>query len=224
MRKLRRAAGITFGMIALVVAATGGALAASGVGSQTITACVNTHGGSLYKAKSCKKHDKRLTWNKLGPRGPQGPVGAQGPRGLQGVPGSQGAAGQQGPAGPGARLVEGSGSSSNAGAQQVATIGPWTISLTCAANPPNATVDIAGPGDFWTTKSVGATNSTSTTTERNGAVGAAAKMQFNDGQQGGESVFLESGSSRMQLDLHATAQFGGLFETCNLVGDAIPVQ
>jgi hypothetical protein len=93
MRRLRlanRAPAIVLAMLALGVAATGGALAAGG-GSNTITACVKKHGGSLYQAKKCKKHDKTLSWNKQGLTGPQGPAGTAGANGTNGTNGTDGA-------------------------------------------------------------------------------------------------------------------------------------
>jgi hypothetical protein len=51
---------------------------------------VRHKGGSLYKAKRCARHDKRLSWNAQGPQGAPGApgaAGAPGPRGLQGQPG-----------------------------------------------------------------------------------------------------------------------------------------
>ncbi len=79
--KANRAPTIVLGVLALVVAAGGGAIAASGGGGKTITACVKKQGGTLYQAKKCKKHDKKLTWNKQGPPGPAGTNGTNGTNG-----------------------------------------------------------------------------------------------------------------------------------------------
>ena len=78
--------------VALVIVAAGAYALASGGG--TITACVHKHGGALYVAKRCAKKDRKLTWNKVGPTGPQG---AKGGTGLQGPKGETGAAGPVGP-------------------------------------------------------------------------------------------------------------------------------
>ena len=59
----------------------------------TITVCVSHNGGALFKAPKCAKHDKKLSWHKLGPRGPQG---LQGPQGVQGLPGTNGTNGTDG--------------------------------------------------------------------------------------------------------------------------------
>jgi hypothetical protein len=90
-----RTPAIVLGVLALVVAAGGGALAASGGGS-TITVCVHKRGGTLYEAKKCQMHDKKLTWNN------------QGPQGSHGSPGSQGSTGPQGPLGPSAAAINNS--------------------------------------------------------------------------------------------------------------------
>ena len=83
------------GAIGLGVAAGGVAFAASG-GGGAITACVHHVGGGLYEAKHCAKHDRRLTWNAVGPRGATGLAGATGPAGSRGDTGSQGIPGQRG--------------------------------------------------------------------------------------------------------------------------------
>ena len=78
--------GIAVGVAALAIVGGGAyALAASSAG--TITVCVSHKGGRLYKAKGCAKGDKKLTWNR------QGPKGSTGQRGLQGLPGNNGAPG-----------------------------------------------------------------------------------------------------------------------------------
>jgi hypothetical protein len=79
-------------IVAVIIAAAGGAYAASS-GSPTIRACVKHKGGVLYVAKKCAKHDRRLTWSVTGP---QGPTGAQGPTGPTGPKGDTGPAGTAG--------------------------------------------------------------------------------------------------------------------------------
>lgn len=98
MRRLaagRTAPGVVLGIIAIAIAAAGGAYAATS--TSAITVCIHRHGGALYKAKKCARHDKKLSWNAKGQTGPAGPTGATGPpgaRGPQGLPGpSSGPAG-----------------------------------------------------------------------------------------------------------------------------------
>jgi hypothetical protein len=64
-----------------------------------IHACVKND-GTLYLVpdpEECKKNETPLTWNIIGPQGPQGEQGIQGP---QGEPGPQGDPGPEGPQGP----------------------------------------------------------------------------------------------------------------------------
>lgn len=68
-------------LVALVVAASGGAYAAVKGSGPTITVCVHHQGGGLYRAHKCARHDRRLSWNVTGP------AGARGPRGVRGAPG-----------------------------------------------------------------------------------------------------------------------------------------
>lgn len=77
MRKLRSgyAPVIAIGVLALGTAVAGGALAAGNSGG-TIKACVSHKNGTLYEAKTCKRHDRSLKWNERGPRGKTGANGA----------------------------------------------------------------------------------------------------------------------------------------------------
>ena len=99
--------------VALAVLATGGvALASDSAATAKIAATGKIRGcyhpgtqpaalGVLTKQHaSCPKGDKRLSWNIVGPQGPQGLQGEQGPQGLQGDQGPQGLQGDQGPTGP----------------------------------------------------------------------------------------------------------------------------
>ncbi len=92
-------------LLALVLAATGGAYAAVTVSSTTIVACVHKKGGGLYIRQKCGRHDRALAWNVAGPRGPKGATGSKGSTGFTGHTGAQGATGltgATGPQGPGA--------------------------------------------------------------------------------------------------------------------------
>ena len=81
--------------LALVLALSGGALAATGALSNagTLQACVNKEGVlRLLKAgKKCKKGQSKVSWNQTGPPGPKGAAGAPGTPGAAGPPGSPGA-------------------------------------------------------------------------------------------------------------------------------------
>jgi hypothetical protein len=68
-----------------------------------IHGCRDQRSGSLSVIDSdtqqCPRGATALTWNQVGPPGPQGPAGAPGPGGPQGPAGAPGPAGPQGPAG-----------------------------------------------------------------------------------------------------------------------------
>jgi hypothetical protein len=102
---------------ALLLAASGTALAAIPALGGTITACYRTDGGQLRvinaeAGQTCRRGEKTLTWGQAGPKGDkgdpgapgapgaQGPQGAVGPAGAQGAPGNNGAPGAPGAAGP----------------------------------------------------------------------------------------------------------------------------
>jgi hypothetical protein len=76
------------GVITLLIAGGGYALASA---SNSITVCVKQHGGTVYKARKCDKHDAKLTLQNTSKTGPAGPVGQTG---------ATGPAGQTGPTGP----------------------------------------------------------------------------------------------------------------------------
>lgn len=105
MRRLLAARGVPaaiLGVLALLAAGGGYAIANSG---GKVNACVHTGTRALYKAP-CRKGDKKISWNQVGPRGPTGAPGtpgaqgAQGAQGIQGIPGLPGPKGDRGPAGP----------------------------------------------------------------------------------------------------------------------------
>jgi hypothetical protein len=120
-----------------LLAAGGGYALASGSNGGTITVCVSHHGGALYKAKRCAKHDKKLTWNK------------QGQQGRQGIQGVQGQTGGTGPQGPGATsLAQDWASAASPTRQTLGTIGPWTVTGLCTLSGGDTSAQVAftGPG------------------------------------------------------------------------------
>jgi hypothetical protein len=102
MEKVRRRisyANVT-ATLALVLAMSGGAVAATGGFSSAgkLQACVNEQGTiKLLKAgQRCKKGQKAVSWNQEGPAGPRGAQGAAGAAGTTGAAGPAGAAGPRG--------------------------------------------------------------------------------------------------------------------------------
>jgi hypothetical protein len=133
MRGLRGTSAAAVGVCALVAAGGGYALASGSSGGK-ITVCVSHHGGALYKAKKCAKHDKKLTWNK---------------QGIQGIQGIQGPRGNTGPQGPGATsIVHSWAGAASPTREPLGTIGPWTATGLCTTSGGSTTneLDFTGPG------------------------------------------------------------------------------
>jgi type VI secretion system Hcp family effector len=109
-QELRRALSGRSAKIAIptvaAVGAGGAIAAAAGVHGNTIDACYRTKGGAkgtLRVAEDCRKGEKAISWNRVGPQGPAGatgPVGATGETGATGQQGAKGDTGATGPAGP----------------------------------------------------------------------------------------------------------------------------
>jgi hypothetical protein len=111
---------MALGLVAVILAAGGGAYAATNAG-QTITVCVKHNTGGLYRAGHCARHDKKLSWNAQGPSGAGGPVGPKGNTGAQGPSGAGGPVGPKGDTGaPGPKGDTGSTGLANVNRQQSA--------------------------------------------------------------------------------------------------------
>lgn len=89
--------------LALVLAMSGGAVAATGGFSSggTLRACANEEGAIrlLKPGKHCGKGQKSVSWNQTGPAGARGSVGPAGAAGVAGPTGPGGAKGAEGPQG-----------------------------------------------------------------------------------------------------------------------------
>jgi hypothetical protein len=94
---------------ALLLLAGGLSLAMALSAGPVIRACANKKSGALRVAKRCRRNERRISWDQLGPQGPRGHTGQRGTTGARGATGASGATGQpgtggpQGPAGPGAK-------------------------------------------------------------------------------------------------------------------------
>ena len=163
-----------------------------------------------------------------GAAGPAGPAGAAGTKGDAGVKGDPGPPGQKGldgqpgltgPQGPGATRVSDSelGGASN---PSVATLGPWTVAFSCTVSPGQSTVTVSGPGTYWRSDELG--TSSVSLNQSTGSLPASLTVS-NAAAQGSQTLFLQSGSTLEHVTLQQTSVNGGLFETCGLVGDGIPV-
>jgi hypothetical protein len=76
--------------LALVAAVGGGSYAVAASSGGTIKACAKKRVGTLRLASKCRKSERPISWNAVGPAGPAGPAGAPG------APGAAGAAGKDG--------------------------------------------------------------------------------------------------------------------------------
>jgi Collagen triple helix repeat (20 copies) len=111
VRAHRPSPGTVLGVLALVVATSGVAVAGvprGGGDDETIMACVDEHNGKLRivdRPWDCRRNEDLIAWNERGPAGPKGDkgepgaTGPQGPKGETGAQGPQGETGAQGPQG-----------------------------------------------------------------------------------------------------------------------------
>jgi Collagen triple helix repeat (20 copies) len=152
-----------------------------------------------------------------GEKGDTGDKGDSGDQGDKGDTGDKGERGEAGPQGPGAISLVYSGSPVQ-GPKQLATVGPWTFTLTCEPIGTNSTLTINGPGELTQSVSTG-----SVPTLTNTPIGAGQTLQVNIGQHLVETGFLTSGTTTYQLDIQMRAEFPSPFLSCPVVGDAIPV-
>jgi hypothetical protein len=131
MRRLLASRGASVAAAGILVAliASGGYALASGGSSKKITVCVSHKGGTLYKAKRCAKHDKKLTWNK---------------QGIQGVPGQPGGTGPQGPGAT--TLVYNATATASSPTATIGTLGPYTLTGTCASSAGSTTFNVKASG------------------------------------------------------------------------------
>ena len=89
--KLTRLGTFTFGVV-ITAASVGAVSFANAAGDVTIKTCANKKTGAMrYITKgSCKKTEKSLSWNQMGPQGLPGAVGAAGTKGEPGSNGTNG--------------------------------------------------------------------------------------------------------------------------------------
>jgi hypothetical protein len=153
---------------------------------------------------------------KNGDAGAKGDKGEKGDRGEKGDTGDKGERGEIGPQGPGAITLVASAIGNETA--PVGTVGPWSITVTCNPSAPNSTLTIKGPGEL--SQSV---TKNATTTATKVAIGSGQTLQVNNGEHLAETGFLTSGTTTYQLNVQMTTENPGLFQSCPVVGDAIPV-
>jgi hypothetical protein len=91
---------LAVGAAFVLAVGAGWAIAASTTSSATIRACASKSTGALRLAASCKRSERRVSWNTVGPRGLRGLRGIQGATGATGAAGATGATGAKGDPGP----------------------------------------------------------------------------------------------------------------------------
>ena len=132
--------------LAVFLAAGGAAWAATGSGA-TIHACYKKRGGALRIASRCKRGEKALSWNQIGPRGAKGTAGkagARGATGLQGPSGKEGPRGEAGQVRAYATIAPGSPATIKAGSHGV--VSAKTVSgITCVFLEPSIKVASTSP-------------------------------------------------------------------------------
>jgi hypothetical protein len=191
MRRLlsaRGAAATAVGVWAVLIAGGGYALAGGGAG--TIHACVHRHGGTLYVAKRCASHDRKLSWDRAGPTGARGATGATGATGPQGPEATS--------------VVYNATGSTSPPRTTIGMVGPWTVTGVCtqSGDATGAEVDFSGPGAQADGFAVyGATSSKAQSGTEPGPVFALGALTPSAGQQisSGEFVLTPAGGSPVQL-------------------------
>jgi hypothetical protein len=139
--------------------------------------------------------------------GPAGPAGPTGQAGAQGLPG---------PAGIPILVNNISGTASHT----VATVGPWTITQSCASSGAINTLTVTGPGTFYYTGQVGGTSSSGLTTFQNNAPTTGGYVDASvAGQLNAQSGILVSGSTAYHIDFQVEATGSGPYN-CVVVGGA----
>jgi hypothetical protein len=86
--------------ICLFLLLGGGAWAAATSFAPAIHACYSKRTGALRVASRCRRSERALSWNRVGPRGLTGRNGANGANGRNGANGATGATGGAGATGP----------------------------------------------------------------------------------------------------------------------------
>ena len=109
--QFNRLSAFTLGVI-ITAASVGAVTYANAAGDATLKACANkTTGVMRYISKgSCKRTEKPLSWNQMGPQGLPGAVGTAGTKGDSGTAGSNGTKGADGTNGQNLFLVNSNGS------------------------------------------------------------------------------------------------------------------
>jgi hypothetical protein len=222
LKSRRPSPALVLAAIALFVSLAGTGYAATKLTaspSHRTTAAKATKSKALTKSQVNRLIGSYIATHHLGLRGPAGTTGPGGP---SGPGGGTGPTGSQGPAGPGAIRIAASGTSADATPHPAGTAGPWTFSLTCSGT--GATFTIHGPGKVGGTTSLAGGGSAATTYVGGlGPIGAGSNAGVGPGVQMSQTQYLVSDSTMYEVTMLMTAVNGGLLNTCDLTGAAVPV-
>jgi hypothetical protein len=211
MRRLlapRKMSAAAVAMLLLLIAGAGYALASS---NKTIHACVHHKGGDIYIAKKCAKHDKKISWNKVGPRGATGATGATGPQG------------------PGATdVVYNAQGGTSSTPVTIGTIGPWTVGFTCmqSGSTTTATAYFTGPGGSLNGIDAGPSSAISVSEVfpqlSNDELNTASSTSANSTSSASlEALFVPSSGTSYEVTA-TTAATGSTTDTCHFAATATP--
>jgi hypothetical protein len=227
LASLKQAPLVVVGVVALAACGSGWAVAAT-AGSPLIRACANKRTGALRLGTRCRRNERRVTWNQIGPRGatgPRGRSGAVGRTGGTGATGATGAAGAQGPSGPGAHSFT---TSVSAGSGEV-LLTQLTNGVTVTGVCETTTVALAIKGvAFLTMSGTSAEGATLASADQNAPgtneVSDSSSVDYDVIAFGNEAVLPPSGplppgwSGNARIDVHGEHTGTG----CDFSGLTIP--
>jgi hypothetical protein len=127
--------------------------------------------------------------------------------------------------GPAPIPVVGTSVSTAPGSKPIATVGPWSLTLTCLGGnvSPSGELDISGPGTVLATTSAGETNGSANATYEGAGAPGSVGLAAPPGDQISELEFLHSGSTVYELKYNLRVVTSGPNVDCTVLGDAIEI-
>jgi hypothetical protein len=112
--------------------------------------------------------------------------------------------------------------SATAGEQSAGSAGPWTFGFTCAPGGP-ATFTVHGPGTSGGRTTIAAPSvKADTYLDAPGSIGGGVGGAVAGGNMT-QDLFLQNGTTAMEVHVLFNDVPGGLFDVCTLIGDAIQI-
>ena len=139
--------------------------------------------------------------------------------------------GETGAQGPGAQQITALQYVSNRELKRIATVGPWTVQLSCEdeGGPVVGELHIKGPGVVIYTASLAKPGGVATTYDAGGQIGSESSFGAGEDRQMNIGGFLTSGSTMALFDAQFAAaggilpDSGGILPDCTATGDALHV-